>query len=297
MQKNNIRQQPNPIDFRRYRRLACSSGRGSLLLGLLVLWSIVSAGCGTTRFTNTARSATEQLLISDAIDRAVDQIDVSPLAGYSVYIDTKPLARMTDATYLSSTLRQKLLANGCILKEKASDATLVVEARAGAIGTDNNNLVYGIPAVNVPTGLLAASGGMAPVPSIPEVPFIKKTKQRGVVKLALFAYDSKTSRAFWQSGASPVLSKTTDLWIFGAGPFQWGSIYDEAQFAGTDIPVPLYRDSSDPGTGGKLSVTEPVVFHDPDAPALLEVHEREKILQASHTEKVTPKKAAIGVRH
>ena len=38
------------------------------------------AGCGTTRMTDSRRTATEQLLISTAIDRAVDDIDCTPLA-------------------------------------------------------------------------------------------------------------------------------------------------------------------------------------------------------------------------
>src|SRR5438874_450614 len=42
----------------------------------LTLGSIVASlvGCGTTRSSDTTRTATEQLLISDAIDRAVQSV-------------------------------------------------------------------------------------------------------------------------------------------------------------------------------------------------------------------------------
>ena len=45
------------------------------------------AGCGTTK----TRNATEQLLISDAVDRSIAVIDFAPLAGKTVYFDTKYL--------------------------------------------------------------------------------------------------------------------------------------------------------------------------------------------------------------
>ena len=44
-------------------------------------------GCGM----NKSRLATEQLVVSDAVDRAVAAIDFSPLSGRKVYFDTKYL--------------------------------------------------------------------------------------------------------------------------------------------------------------------------------------------------------------
>ena len=46
-----------------------------------VLLTILLAGCGTTRVTDTARSATEQLLISHSIDQAISEMDVTALRG------------------------------------------------------------------------------------------------------------------------------------------------------------------------------------------------------------------------
>ena len=95
------------------------------------------AGCGTTKWTDTRRTATEQLLISDAMDRAVSRLDFRALAGKKVYLDDAPLKGVTDAGYLTSSLRQHLLASGCTLKDKAPEADYLVEARAGAVGTDS----------------------------------------------------------------------------------------------------------------------------------------------------------------
>jgi hypothetical protein len=46
--------------------------------------AVLCAGCGTTRRTDTSRTATEQLLLADAIDRSVSRIDFGLLAGREI---------------------------------------------------------------------------------------------------------------------------------------------------------------------------------------------------------------------
>lgn len=50
------------------------------VVGLLACLSAM-IGCGTTRLTNTARGASEEMLLSHAIDRAVARLDLAVLAG------------------------------------------------------------------------------------------------------------------------------------------------------------------------------------------------------------------------
>ena len=107
------------------QRLAAAS-----LLGLL-------AGCGTTRLTDTQRTGTEQLLVSNAVDQAISQLDFSQLAGKSVFFDAQYLDGTVDRGYLVSSLRQQLLASGCTLQEERAKATYVVEARSGGLGTES----------------------------------------------------------------------------------------------------------------------------------------------------------------
>ncbi len=189
----------------------------------LSLVTAAFAGCGITRSTDTARTATEQLLISDAIDRAVENMNLQPLAGQSIFLDDSRVTDAVDRNYYISTLRQHLLAQGCTLKDKREDADFVVEARAGAIGTDRNDLLFGVPTSPVP-----AIPVISPMPStLPEIPLAKRKDQRGVAKLALFAYHRATGTPVWQSGLVRQESTANDVWILGAGPFQHGTIYDE----------------------------------------------------------------------
>jgi hypothetical protein len=194
--------------------------------------ALATAGCGTTRSTDTNRTATEQLLISNAIDKAVQSVDLKTLSGQTVFLDDSRLGEVVDRNYLISTLRQHILASGCNLKDQKDQADFVVEARAGAVGTDRNDLLFGVPSTNVPQIM-----PMQPVPAavIPEIPLAKRRDQRGIAKLAVFAYHRETGTPVWQSGLVHQESSSNDVWILGAGPFQRGSIYDGTSFAGKEI--------------------------------------------------------------
>lgn len=235
-------------------------GRPICIFLLAATW----AGCGTTRWSDTARTATEQLLITDSIDRAVSRLDFRSLAGKKVYVDETPVKQVTDNAYLLSTVRQHLLASGAILKDKRDNADYIVEIRAGAIGTDRHDVLFGVPATQLPTMTMVVGA-----PSqIPEIPFVKKTDQRGVAKIALFAYNKETGRPVWQSGAIPEDSRTKAVWFFGAGPFQRGAIHKGTSFAGDRLHIPLI----DPMLAGEksqesVSVADQAYFVEPKEPA------------------------------
>ncbi len=220
------------------------------------------AGCGTTRSSDSLRTATEQLLISDAVDRAVQAIDFHPLRGQSVYLDDSKLQDVVDKNYLVSTLRQHLLASGCTLKDSRHDADFIVEARAGAVGTDRNDLLFGIPATNVPQIV-----SMPGVPTaIPEVPLAKRRDQRGVAKISMFAYHRESGRPVWQSGLASSESSSNDVWLFGAGPFQYGSILHNQ--SGVHVArsgdATTERDAQPHQAGEKVRLAEQAVFASPE---------------------------------
>jgi len=229
----------------------------------VLLSSTLPLGCGTTKWSDTKRTATEQLLISDAMDRAVSRLDFRAVAGKKVYLDEGPLSGVTDADYLVSLLRQHMLASGCRLMEKRDEADYVVEVRAGAVGTDRREVTFGVPATQALSSLPVSTV----VPAIPEMPLANKTEQRAVVKIALFAYNRHTGRPVWQSGAVPVESTAKNLWLLGAGPFQRGTIYEGTEFVGREIEIPLIA----PGRAhdedhAKLAVSDEAYFAEPVEP-------------------------------
>jgi hypothetical protein len=208
------------------RRLAAACALGAVL-----------TGCGTTK----NRTATEQLLVSNAVDQAVAKIDFRPLAGRTVYFDAtyiEPVknAGFVNAPYIISSLRQQMMAAGCRLQEKMDLAEFVVEARVGAVGADAHEVTYGIPASS---GLSNAAQAMAPaappIPAIPELSVARRDDQRAAAKIAVFAYHRESRQALWQSGIAQSSSTAKDVWLLGVGPFQQGTIYQGATFAGSDL--------------------------------------------------------------
>src|SRR5262249_32248260 len=95
--------------------------------------------------------------------------------------------------------------------------------------------------------------------TIPELPVAKTTDQKGVVKVAVCAYHQKTGEAYWQSGAFPVVATAKDSWLLGVGPWQRGSIYTGAHFAGNKL---LNADEASLAHGGKrrIPVTAEAIF-------------------------------------
>lgn len=226
---------------------------------LTAVWLCALVGCGTTRWSDTSRTATEQMLISDAVDRAISQIDFSALAGNDVYLENKYIATYVDEKYIISTMRQHMLASGCVIKDKPEDASLVVEIRAGAVGTNRQDLLFGIPQTNLPVGGLMP---LAPS-SVPEIPLMKRTGQQGVCKIAVFAFDRLSGHPVWQSGTRQVASKAKDSWFFGIGPFQRGTIYEGTKFAGDRFSVPLAKKKNE--QPNDVWVSHEIKFADPQS--------------------------------
>ncbi|MCL2005411.1 MAG: hypothetical protein FWG73_04520 [Planctomycetaceae bacterium] len=210
------------------------ASRQCLLVSICVL---LAGGCGTTKWSDTSRTGTEQLLVSNAIDRVVDKIDFSPMQDKKCFLNTAAIENTTDRNYLAMTVRQHLATAGAVLAENEEDADYIVEIRAGAVGTDRDDLLVGIPATTLP----AFPGSQYSATSIPEIPFVKRTKQRGVAKIALFAYNKDTGRPVWTSGNRQGESAAQNFWFAGAGPLTRGTIYHEPTFAGNSLPRSMQK--------------------------------------------------------
>jgi hypothetical protein len=229
-----------------------SGGRG---VGAVVLLVVLAAGCGTTRVTDTTRTATEQLLISHSIDNTVSRLNFSILSGKRVYLDPQYLDGVTDKGYLISSLRQQLLACGCLLQEERKKASYVVEPRAGSVGTDRNDMLVGVPQMSIPAVMPGIPGAM-----IPEIALAKKSNRRAVAKIAVFAYNRVTGDPVWQSGALQAVSSERNSWLCGAGPFQRGSLHKGTEFDDQHFVVPLLDKQGNDSKYAVVNVTKPAFW-------------------------------------
>jgi hypothetical protein len=201
------------------------------MLGLLIVSAF--SGCGTTR----SYTATEQLLMSDAVDATIAKIDFSPLAGKKVFLDVTYMKMLKgpnillDSDYVASSLRQQMVAHSVWLVDNREEAELIAEARLGTMGLDGHSVTYGVPASNALAGASMLAG--SPVPTIPELSLGRREAKLGAAKVAVFAYKRVTREAYWQSGISRSSSTARDTWFMGIGPWQAGTIYDGTRFAGS----------------------------------------------------------------
>lgn len=202
-------------------------------------FGFVLLGCGTTKWSDTTRTATEQLLLSDAIDHAVEKLNFGVLDGKKVFVSTTAIEATTDYKYLTTTIRQQIASHGGIICDTQDDAQYIVELRTGAVGTDRNDVMIGIPAFSLPT-----TAGTAP--QIPEIPFVKKTDQRAVAKIAIHVYNKETGLPLWNSGNRLSESRAKAWWLFGTGPYNRGNIYEGTRFAGGNFSdIVPFRDSAE----------------------------------------------------
>ncbi len=234
-------------------------------LPTLLLLTAVTAGCGATK----SRTATEQLIASDAVDGAIAEVDFTPLAGEKVFFDREyiknyPPSGFVNADYVVSAIRQQIVSSGCLLQDTREDADFIIEGRIGTLGTNSHDIIYGLPANNLLNAAANVVPGAPPLPSIPEISLARKNDLLGAAKLGLFAYHRESKTRVWQSGVALARSTAKDTWIFGAGPFQSGTVYDGVRFAGTKLGKG--EDGTDEKHRAELSqFQKPMVFNSPVA--------------------------------
>jgi hypothetical protein len=200
-------------------------------LGAAIVLALALVGCGTLRTTDTTRSATEMLLVSQSADQAVALMDFSPLHNKTVFLDGGGIDKdLIDKGYVMSLIRERMLASGALMQDDKTRAEYVVDLRIGALGTDRHSMLVGTPAVQLPSVLPGLPT------NLPEIALMKKNDQRGVAKIAVFAYNRITGRALWQSGTAESVSREHDTWVMGAGPFSHGTIRQQVELAGQPLP-------------------------------------------------------------
>ena len=215
-------------------------------MGMLVL-AILSVGCGTTREYN----ATQQLVMSDAVDRSISAIDFRPLSSRKVYLDTSYLRHIkgdgfVNAEYATSALRQQIVAAGCLIQDSSDTADVIIEARIGTLGADDHRVTFGVPENNALSSAVSIIPGAPQVGAIPEIAIARREAREAAAKIAAFAYDRETRAPIWQSGVTPAIATARDTWVLGVGPFQGGTIRERTKLAGSALRLGRRKKTASP---------------------------------------------------
>jgi hypothetical protein len=147
---------------------------------------VVLSGCTTERESNPPRTATEQLLISTAADRAAASIALDLEPDRKCFLDATNFEGI-DGKYAVAAIRSSLLKKGTRFVADQKEADTIVEIRSGALSVDKRATLVGIPSVDLPIPLAGDLG-------TPEIALYKSEEQEGVAKFAATAYDAKDGR-------------------------------------------------------------------------------------------------------
>jgi len=188
------------------------SNSSSYSLLLLAAAGICCSGCTSTITSNTARTAKEQMLVSDAVDQSLSKVDFSPLAGQNVFIEEQYL-ECVDKSYVVGSIRHQVMRSGGRLTGSTEKADVVLELRSGGVGTDASEAYLGIPEIVLP-GML----------TIPEIRLAERKTQFGYAKLGMMIYDARSREVLGDGGMAMAQSDDNNWYLFGVGPIQNGSL-------------------------------------------------------------------------
>ena len=163
------------------------AGAGISAFVALILAMLALGACTTVRETSPQRSATEQLLISTAVDRAIAQVRLKIPSGTKVFVDAEQLDG-SDGKYAAGEMKDRLLRNGANLVNDKGKADAIVEVRAGALSIDDKQTLIGIDSFDAP---IPFAGQAA---KIPQIALYSDKVRQGVAKIAAFGYTTSDGK-------------------------------------------------------------------------------------------------------
>jgi hypothetical protein len=155
-------------------------------------------------------------LITQAAQRAVDQLSAISLRDREVFVETSTLTAVAQPeqwdVYMIGEVRSRLLMQGVRLVDKKEKAKIILEVRSAGASIDRLEYLVGLPASSLGSNNPETKG--VPV-NTPELALFKSTKQLGYASVAFIAYWADTGEVVASSG--PFVGRTAreDFWILG----------------------------------------------------------------------------------
>ena len=152
---------------------------------LILVAALMVSACASTTETNTGRTATEQLLLARAVDRAAEGLILPIPQGSRVFVDDVYF-RVDNGAYAVSAIRAGLSDAGYRLATDRNQADAIFEIRAGALSLEQMRRVVGLPEMRVPIN------ESLNVVSLPELSVYSRRDRIGVAEFSGFLYDART---------------------------------------------------------------------------------------------------------
>ena len=216
------------------------------LLALVVISAVLSAGCATPREpSRTPRTAIEQLLLSQAIERSVAHLEIPLPSDSAVFLDvsgfgTDPVVLQSrgegvrkqpnapagpmmvygpsaDLLIVRDLVAARLGSLGLRLQTREEEAGYRVRVLVRALGTEQGENFFGMPPVQ--SVLLPFS--------LPELTLYRAQNQSGYVRYSIDVFDAGTGR----------LVRSTPTYI-GSAYYNQYTVFFFLTFRSTDVVTP-----------------------------------------------------------
>jgi hypothetical protein len=153
--------------------------------GMAIAAAALLAGCAQVSESYTGRTATEQLLLARAADRAVEGLELPVPKSARIFVDNAYF-QAEGAPYAVSAVRQALSEAGHPLANDRNSADVILEMRAGSLALEQMRRVVGLPSLAVPIN------ENLNVVSLPELSLYSRRDRTGVAEFSAFVYDART---------------------------------------------------------------------------------------------------------
>lgn len=175
--------------------------------------ALAITGCTEPSITNTGRNAVQELLLSHAVERGLDQMDFRPLNGKKVALDYVYLAPQTYKEYFQACAETALYTSGATIVAKAEEADYIVRLYVGALATESTQWNIGTPTLPVPVPDTTLSI------AIPELSLLKRITRNGVARFSALVLDAKTKKPFLVYREVNAVSQYNNWIVFFFIPF------------------------------------------------------------------------------
>jgi hypothetical protein len=132
------------------------------------------------QFTYTKKSGIEQLLVTKAVDEAVQMMTVD-MKGSKVFVDVACLMRDEQA-YIRKAFTHWFLDAGVFVSEYPWDADYIVSVLVRVAGTDGDQVSLGVPSIPIPLTVSVTT---------PALIIFSQMIQEGRVEMEVMIYSAK----------------------------------------------------------------------------------------------------------
>ncbi len=173
----------------------------------MVAIGLMSTGCHTSKLTEPPRTVAEMVMLSHAADQAIAQLDLDPVQGKKVFLDTSYFESV-DGKYVIGALREAIAIHGGILVDQLDASQWVMELRNRGLGMDTRSALFGLPAMEIPVPF---AGRVAS----PELALYKANLADSIASFAVVVYDRQEGLMLATATEGEGMSKFNQYQLLG----------------------------------------------------------------------------------